>query len=195
MPRTNNLVIAKTVNEFRELVVTRKGPQIAGKYEVTMITGYGESITTYPLNLVVPGITFKFYEHDIWCPNRKIPIKRVYSDCSMTFLIYQDWGERSFLEKWVNHVIKNNDASSVRSTDQSGDTYGDYLKYENTGTIQIRFLASDNNNTSNTIVSLKEVYPSSLSQVTVGSDGSSYPTFNATFEYNTYEYDNFSSTV
>jgi hypothetical protein len=195
MPRTNNLGIAKTLNEFRQTVVQRKGPQIAGKYEVVMVTGYGESISCYPLNVVLPGRTYKFYEHDIWGPNRKIPIKRVYSDCSMTFIIYQDWGERSFLEKWMNHVIKNQDNTSVGSTNQSDNQYNDYLKYENVGTIQVRFLASDDHNITNTSVVLKEAYPSSLSQITVGADGSSYPTFNVTFEYNTYEYDNFSSTV
>ena len=191
---TNNLGVATTVNEFRQLVVSRKGPQIAGKYEVTLSTGYGDTVTVYPLNVVVPGRTFKFYEHDIWGPNRKVPIKRVYSDCSMTFLIYQDWNERSFLEKWMNSVINNFDNSTVATTEAISE-YNDYLNYNSVGTIQIKFLKSDSDTDMNTAITLKEAYPSSLSQITIGSDGSSYPTFNVTFEYNNYYYESLSSNI
>lgn len=191
---TNNLGVATTINEFRQLVVSRKGPQIAGKYEVTLSTGYGDTITVYPLNVVVPGRTFKFYEHDIWGPNRKVPIKRVYSDCSMTFLIYQDWNERSFLEKWMNSVINNFDNSTVATTEAISE-YNDYLNYNSVGTIQIKFLKSDSHTDMNTAITLKEAYPSSLSQITIGSDGSSYPTFNVTFEYNNYYYESLSSNI
>lgn len=191
---TNNLGVATTINEFRQLVVSRKGPQIAGKYEVTLSTGYGDTVTAYPLNVVVPGRTFKFYEHDIWGPNRKVPIKRVYSDCSMTFLIYQDWNERSFLEKWMNSVVNNFDNTTVATT-QAISEYNDYLNYNSVGTIQIKFLKSDSQLDMNTVVTLKEAYPSSLSQITIGSDGSSYPTFNVTFEYNSYYYESLSSNI
>lgn len=200
----SNLGVKNTIDEFRSSVIGRKGVQIAGMYEVLITTGYGETIYCYPLEVSTPGRTFKFYDHDIWGPVRKIPIKRVYSNCSMKFIIYQDWKEREFLERWMNNIVKNNDGTFT-SNKVSG--YNDYLLYGNTGQIIINFLNSgrpisqsstplgvQNENTQvsarniNACLNLKEVYPASLSQITTGSDGSSYPQFTCTFEYNSYYY-------
>lgn len=190
----SNLGVSNTIQEFRTSVIQRKGPQIAGMYEVLMTTGYGETIYCYPQEVSTPGRTFKFYDSDIWGPVRKVPIKRIYSNCTMKFIIYQDWKERQFLETWMNNMVKNNDGSIVGSRDAG---YNDYLSYRNTGQIRINFLNSNNptapngqtsGRVPNACVLLKEAYPASLSQITTGADGSSYPSFTVTIEYNTYVY-------
>lgn len=190
----SNLGVSNTVQEFRSSVIGRKGPQIAGMYEVLMTTGYGETIYCYPQEVSTPGRTFKFYDNDIWGPVRKVPIKRIYSNCTMKFIIYQDWKERQFLETWMNNMIKNNDGS-IASNKTAG--YNDYLSYQNSGQVIINFLNSNNSYVPesqsggrkiNACVLLKEAYPASLSQITTGADGSSYPSFTVTIEYNTYVY-------
>lgn len=98
--------VSKTVQQFREGVLKKGGPQIAGKYKVLMSWSGGQ-LLCYPLSVVLPGRMFSFYEHDIWGTVRKIPHKRGYTQCNMTFLIYQDWNERSYMEKWMNSVVLN----------------------------------------------------------------------------------------
>lgn len=98
--------VSNTVQQFREGVLQKGGPQIAGKYKVYMSWGGGQLIC-YPLSVVLPGRMFSFYEHDIWGTIRKIPHKRAYTQCNMTFLIYQDWTERTYMEKWMNSIVLN----------------------------------------------------------------------------------------
>lgn len=96
--------INSTINQFRQEINTR-GIQKASLYEVTMV--HGDSIVCYPLSIVTPGRQFIYYNHDIWGPTRKVPYKRMYTQCNMSFIIHDDWGERIFLEKWANDAIKN----------------------------------------------------------------------------------------
>lgn len=96
--------INRTINQFREEINSR-GIQKAAFYEVTMV--HGESIICYPLSVVTPGRSFIYYNHDIWGPTRKIPYKRTYTECNMSFIIHGDWGERIFLEQWANDGISN----------------------------------------------------------------------------------------
>jgi hypothetical protein len=96
--------INTTITEFREEINSR-GFQIASLYEVTMV--HGDSIICYPLSIITPGRQFIYYNHDIWGPTRKIPYKRTYTQCNMSFIIHNDWAERIFLETWANDAIKN----------------------------------------------------------------------------------------
>jgi hypothetical protein len=110
--------ISNAVTQFRQDVIKKGGPQIASKYEVTLFrsTGSPPVIKCYPLSVVLPGRIFSLYEHDLWGPVRKIPYKRGYTQCNMTFLIYQDWEERKFIESWMNNIVKNIDTSSSSSS-------------------------------------------------------------------------------
>jgi len=81
-----------------------------------LLLGAGGAIDCYPISVVLPGRIFSLYEHDIWGPVRKIPYKRGYTQCNMTFLIYQDWRERKFIERWMNEVVKNIDTTSSSSS-------------------------------------------------------------------------------
>ena len=96
--------IVDTITSFRENVISRGGPQIAAMYEATLNSG-SDPLVCYPLTVVIPGRAFQFYEHDIWGPARKIPVKRTYTQCSMTFVVYQDWLERTYIEGWMNNLL------------------------------------------------------------------------------------------
>ena len=248
--------ISKTVQEFRENALKRGGPQIASFYEVVLSSLAG-TITCYPLNIIIPGRQYVYYEHDLWGPSRKIPYKRGYTQCHMSFMVYQDWAERSYIETWMNTIIKHQNVSGVgfspsESNSQSviddptdlasienwtakvkdalggvfttnldalentsddiqaklaesfdvrnlfggkGDAafnlsnYEDYVNYASgIGRVVIRCINSQDKSKNNLEITLKEAYPAAISQMSIASDGSGYPTFNATFQFKDYVY-------
>ena len=99
--------VSNSIQNFRQNVIKRGGgPQYASKYVATMVWPGGSQVY-YPLSVVLPGRNYAFFEHDIWGTVRKVPYKRGYTQCNMTFIIYQDWGERNFIERWMNAVVLN----------------------------------------------------------------------------------------
>jgi hypothetical protein len=218
--------ISQTVQQFRQDVLGRGGPQISSMYEVTLAHIAQEPIVCYPLNVILPGRQFVYYEHDLWGPVRKIPYKRGYTQCHMSFVVYQDWAERTYIESWMNSIILNDnvpgvnfDANSVTARPQTfvadavreqeaqdafnnalatggpassdanfGFNYQDYIDYTNGfGTVLINCLNSQTKEPNVTIM-LKEAFPAAISQMSMASDGTSYPTFNVTFQFNDYHY-------
>lgn len=215
--------ISNTIQQFRQDVLARGGPQIAGMYRVMLYAPGIGSLVCYPLSIVIPGRQFVYYEHDLWGPNRKIPYKRGYTQCHMSFVVYQDWAERVYIESWMNSIIKhknssgissNSDKSSFSKTDPPTDpgvaavidsvsenfvngalfgkesyelgSYDDFIQYSQyAGEVDIDCLNSTKTKPTGKI-HLKEAFPAAISQMSVGSDGSSYPTFNVTFQFNDY---------
>jgi hypothetical protein len=110
--------LSNAITQFRQDVLKRGGPQIAAKYKVRLMQGDSSSIDCYPLSIVIPGRGFVFYPHDLWGPDRKIPYKRNYTQCHMTFIVYQDWSERTFIEQWMNNVIQHTNTSGLPATSQ-----------------------------------------------------------------------------
>jgi len=167
--------VSNSIQNFRENVINRGGgPQYASKYIATMVWPQG-SRTYYPLSVVLPGRNYAFFEHDIWGPIRKIPYKRGYTQCNMTFIIYQDWEERNFIERWMNSVVLN----SNRRFDETA------LYTEAVGTIQVKCFRSNSDQTTKTIT-FKEAFPAQISPAALGADATAYPTFTVGFQFNEY---------
>ena len=108
--------ISNTVTEFRQNVLKQGGPQLASFYKLTMSSGT-DSVTAYPQSVVLPGRSFSFFEHDIWGPVRRVPYKRLYTTCNITFIIYQDWSEKMFIENWMNKIVVSNPYRSITPRD------------------------------------------------------------------------------
>lgn len=184
--------VSTTIQEFRQDVLTRGGPQISGMYEVLFNAPYSDPIITYPLSVILPGRMFTFYDHDIWGPSRKVPYKRGYTQCHMSFIVYQDWEERTYMEKWMNTVLlhrpSNRAITASPNLPGGATTYTDFVNYLNgSGTINIQCLNTNKVKINKNIV-LYESYPAAISQTTLASDGSGYPTYTVTFQFNNYEY-------
>lgn len=131
--------ISKTMVEFREAVLKQGGPQIASKYRVTLVDYASNFLLCYPMAVILPGRNFSFYEHDIWGPTRKVPNKRNYTQCNMTFLVYQDWTERKFLETWMNEIVYNNYASqnsNIISEPPQSSNFDDFLSNKFSGPVE-----------------------------------------------------------
>ena len=103
--------VSDTINQFRQDVLGKGGPQISAFYRVTMVGPNGDSLLCYPMSVIIPGRQFVYYEHDLWGTNRKIPYKRGYTQCHMTLIAYQDWQERTFIERWMNTIIKHKNSA------------------------------------------------------------------------------------
>lgn len=249
--------ISKTITEFRQDVLKRGGPQIPGMYEVYLQSPNG-LLVCYPKDIVLPGRQFQYYEHDMWGPVRKVPYKRGYTQCHMKFYVYQDWAERTFIEKWMDTVIKNNNTSGGGSInelstntdistgadldknswgsfaselaqnivnnvynssplnitssigqaliganaqianaisgapDGSFDTasYKDFSQYSSSvGAILIRCLNAQDKSRANVEITLKEVFPATISQMGLQAEGAgTIPTLDVTFQFNDYLY-------
>lgn len=257
--------LSTSIQQFRQDVLARGGPQIASRYKVDFYIG-GASLTTYPFSVIIPGRSMVFYEHDIWGPTRKIPVKRTYTQCQISFIVYQDWTERRFIENWMNYLVKNDgfgtspspafiggDGSNLPSNglpsaedvqelrdnklaervynselsyrlaeveidnsinndiekqqleitntvanenaSLSGGSnpfygrYNDYSNYKNsTGKIIISSLNTADQSTVNSKFVLKEAYPASITPMSFSADSTGYPTFTATFQYNSYSF-------
>ena len=216
--------ISKTIQEFREDVLSRGGPQISSMYQVILNHPGQSPIVCYPLSVIVPGRQFMFYEHDLWGTIRKIPFKRGYTQCHMSFIVYQDWAERTYIETWMNSIVRNSQsdagvngsnslnvavptvglnqaqtANAIQNSISSGgplsrdatfsSSYEDYVDYAGgIGSIAISFLNAQEKESANRTLILREVFPAAISQMSMASDGTAYPTFNATFQFNSYLY-------
>ena len=213
MANKNN--ITKTITEFREEISSR-GLQRPSLYEVIFNqTGRGNPIACYPLSVILPGRQFTYYNHDIWGPTRKIPYKRGYTQCNISFIIHDDWSERAYLESWANSVIRNAggpsnigeitkltegkmeptveevtrsiEETSTSANPSTGSSYNDYSNYfGGLGTVKIRCLNSKDRTIVNREITLREAYPAVISPVTLAADGTGYATFNCTFQFRDY---------
>jgi hypothetical protein len=146
---TNSIV--NTVTAFRENVISRGGPQIAAMYEVTMYSGtqsktIADPLVCYPIAITIPGRQFQFFEHDIWGPSRKVPVKRTYTQCTMSFVVYQDWLERTYIEDWMNRILSTKTYTGNANLFSSPGTNNISSSQENQQNVAISLINSLSNN-------------------------------------------------
>jgi hypothetical protein len=211
--------ISNTITEFRQNVLKQGGPQLASFYKMVMNTG-ADSVTVYPQSIVLPGRSFSFFEHDIWGPVRRVPYKRLYTTCNVTFIIYQDWSEKLFIEKWMNKIVVSNPYRGIGPRDIEKSTppvynlpgsnfselfstartsandapdanfgegiFDEWIDYSAAGTVTIDFLNSQDRSKVNHSIDLYEAFPSTISQVSMGSDATGYPSFTVGFQFRSY---------
>ena len=199
---------SNSITNFRENVTASKGFQHAGMYKCQMSStvGYLES---YPLDITLPQRTFDLAPFSNWGPESNLQVRRNYGECSMTFIIMQDWNERLYIEKWMDNIlpVASSDSPSApglsflqRSfgrlaepfTSGGGDSskYADYSTgYVNSaGTISIDFLNSQNRTFSNATMILYDVFPQTITPTTFSSTPDyGLATFVAIFNFREYE--------
>ena len=127
--------VSNTVTQFRDDVIAKGGPQISSKYRVILFNSDLGEIRCYPQSVIIPGRLFSFYDQDLWGPTRKIPLKRAYTQCNMTFIVYQDWAERKYLENWMNKIIVNSGSPRLNSGAAAGETTAQTSTAESIGSL------------------------------------------------------------
>jgi len=181
--------IPKTVSSLRSSVVSRGGIQRGSRYIVEFVTPR-DSFITYPMEVNLPQRALSTYTagqpQSMWGTNRKVPVMHEYDECTMSFVIYQDWAERTFFEKWMDYIINKGDQDEVYQ--EFSRPYFNYV-----GKIYISTLKTVSNLnrpdkpigfSSKTL--LDEAYPLTLLPVSMSADNSGYSTYVINFAYRKY---------
>jgi len=177
-----------SITNLRQQIVSRGGVQYASRYVVDFVSPYG-TFTTYPLELNMPQRALATFEvgqpTSLWGTKRSIPLQHEYDNITMSFIIYQDWAEKDFFDKWMNKII-NSEKYSEERTDEYEYSYP-YFSY--TGKIYISTL-SGNSQLDNPIftskILLDEAFPISLLPISLSAENSGYTTFVASFAFRKY---------
>jgi hypothetical protein len=206
---------ATSITQFRNAILARKGIQQPGKYVVQMIDGGFNTLSCYPESVTLPQRSFSTAPYSPWGPILQLPVRREYGECAMSFIIYQDWAERRFLENWMDKIIppkstEDADPVGVSALERIGGPaignifdvltganrtikttkYSDYTNSFNTftGTINIYPLTVENQAKETCIITLKNAFPLTITPTQMSSEASGYTTFVAIFAFKEYEF-------
>jgi hypothetical protein len=193
---------ADTKPEFKKKILSFNGGlQQISRYKVSFICPVG-IMNCYPENVALPARSFQTVQYAPWGPDFNIPVKREYGECAMSFIIMQDWAERTYMEMWMDRVVATygggrvggvGDATAVETNaagEVGADLYTDYT-YDISnyiGTIQIQCLKSDNKQPTSNII-MRNAYPLSITPTTLDSNVTGYGTFVTIFTYRDYYFD------
>ena len=205
---------AKSITEFRKAVASRKIQQ-PNKYKVIMQDNSTNQLTCYPESVTLPQRSFNTAPYTPWGPVLQLPVRREYGECAMSFIIYEDWAERRFLERWMDTIIPPTATDvpnevGVSRTERflgpslggvlnfanqnrtiSSTQYGDYSNSFNNsvGTIQIytgSIKTSDPLKTSTCLITLLDAFPLTLTPTQLASESTGYASFVGIFAFKEY---------
>jgi hypothetical protein len=197
---------ANTISEFRQKVLDKRGLQQVSKYYCTFSDPLGEILRVYPESITLPQRSFVQAPFSYWGPVEQIPIRREYGECAMTFLIYQDWLERKYFERWMNMVIPTWRTQTAptegigfeRTIVPVANPFNwevdanKYTDYSNTidkqlGSITVYMQAAEDHvNSTNAICHMVDAYPLSITPTSLSSESSGYGTFVVVFSFREY---------
>jgi len=181
-PTTPENFRSTSIDSFRADALRKGGVQLASKYIVDFYTPFG-NFTTYPSEVNLPQRAFVTYDagqpESLWGTKRKIPIQNEFDEITMSFIVFQDWAERTFFEGWMDNII-NKESYGSDSVEYS-KVYFDYV-----GKIYISTLLANSHDTVTSTFLLEEAYPLSLLPISLTSESTGYTTFVATFAYRKY---------
>jgi hypothetical protein len=181
--------IPKTVSSLRSSIVSRGGVQHASRYLVEIVTPE-DSFVTYPIEINLPQRALATYTagqpQALWGTTRKVPLMHEFDEVTMSFVIYQDWAERNFFEKWMDFIINKGNYE---------DQYYEYARpyFSYVGKIYISTLKNISNLHRPTkpigfssMTLLDEAYPLSLMPISLSADNTGYATYVVNFAYRKY---------
>jgi hypothetical protein len=204
---------SKSIAEFRKSVISRGGVQQPNRYRVIMVDNSNTSIVCYPESVTLPQRSFNTVPYTPWGPVMQIPIRREYGECAMSFIIYQDWAERRFLENWMNGIVIPHASAApseagvnyfqrlfgpgagglLSTREASGENYADYSNaYNNSyGTILIGTQPAEEQSLGKYTATLKlnEAYPLTITPTSLSSESSGYATYVVIFAFKDYVFE------
>jgi hypothetical protein len=201
---------ANTITQFRQKVLTNGGIQQVSKYLCTFADPLGETLQIYPESVTLPQRSFVQVPFSYWGPAEQIPIRREYGECAMTFIIYQDWLERKYFERWMDLIIPTHSTDTPPSdgigalqaitgianpfnNEVDASKYTDYSnsKSKQLGSIVVYTLQADGNHTindANAAIYMQDAYPVSITPTSLSSEATGYGTFVVIFAFRQYSF-------
>ena len=183
------MIPSRSINGFRSTVLTSGGFQHPGMYECVFYSPLG-SLESYPYDMTLPQRSFDIVPFSNWGPESNLQVRSSYGECSMTFVILQDWAERNYMERWMDLIIPPQKTISHREVGLSitqrtigaisepltpgGTSSGGNSNYStgfssSTGNISIRFLNSQDKSKNNASLALYDAYPITITPTTFSS--------------------------
>jgi len=191
-PETPDDFISSSISEFRNKILNRGGIQLASRYMVEFYTPYGNFVT-YPTELNIPQRALKTFDVgqplSLWGTSRKIPVQQEYDECTMSFVVYEDWQEKTFFDQWMNNII------NVAEYDEDGEPeryeyaniYFDWIGKVYINTFSSAYQPSGqqsggrsrgrSNPQFTSKILLDEAYPLSLLPISMTAEATGYTTF------------------
>lgn len=184
-------LIPRSIEEFRSYVLNKKFTQNPSYYEMTFFdkSGGSQPFVCYPDNILFPGRNFINTPFAYFGPEFPIPLKREYNELSVNFIVYQDWKERNYFERWMNQILpydRNNNGIVLGKTpsDILPDNFKDKLKK-----IVINFFSRQDGVSKE--INYKgifyEAYPILITPTSFEANNSGYTLFTVNFAYKYYE--------
>ena len=162
LPNLNGLGNQNPLDQFRTIVTQKGGFQSPSRYLINITPPQNSgirSITAYPESIIFPEQTINIISDRLFTIPRALPTSGDIGDMMLTFIIYNDWAERDYFERWMdyisNHPIKADKSPGVRSY------------YGSVGSMSVGFL-----NTQSMIkrkYKFTEVFPNALSPISFDS--------------------------
>ena len=199
----------QSITDYRNKILSWGGPQIPSRYAVKF-TGPDEEVETfYPESISLPTRAFNVTPFSFWGPDYLLPSRRDYGECAMSFIMWSDNYERKYFENWMDNVITvrgtggrspgiNSEVAWGIIPDQSGNAevntseYADvafpYLSFM--GRIDIGLLdekAQGNPFSVNSVFSLVDAYPTTITSTNLAAEANSYGTFVVVFSFRSYK--------
>jgi len=103
-----NYATSTSITDFRQAVIKRGGVQQPNRYRVWLQNNQNSTLVCYPESITLPQRSFNTAPYSPWGPIMQIPIRREYGECSMSFIIYEDFAEKKFLESWMDSIMPPN---------------------------------------------------------------------------------------
>lgn len=210
---------SKSITQFREAVISRGGVQQPNRYRVIMVDNQNRTIVCYPESVTLPQRSFNTVPYTPWGPVMQIPVRREYGECAMSFIIFQDWAERRFMETWMNTIIPPTASAEpsevgvnygqrllgpalggiasgiggVSDRQASTEKYSDYTNSYNRsyGTILIgtQPVETQSQGDYTSVIRLNEAYPLTITPTSLSSEATGYATYVAIFAFKDYSFE------
>lgn len=188
-PDTPNDFLPRSISNLRQEIIRRGGVQHASRYMVEFVSP-DDSFVTYPTEINLPQRSFGTYDAgqplSLWGTKRKVPVISEYDEVTMSFVLYQDFAERTYFEKWMDYII-----NKVDPNDDIPEFARPYFNC--VGKIYISTLATGNDRTNSNLQAkitsktlLDEAYPLALLPISMSADNTGYTTYVINFAYRKY---------
>ena len=174
--------LPNSISSMRSNIINRGGVQHGSRYIVEFITPFG-SFVTYPSEVNIPQRALSTYSAgtptSLNGTVRKVPIQNEYDEITMSFVIYQDWAEKNFFDKWMDFIV--NKGNYPDQYQEVVRLYSQMVGKIYISTITAQSQVDDPTFTSRTL--LDEAYPLSILPVSLSADNTGYTTLVMTFAF------------
>jgi hypothetical protein len=181
--------MALNIDEYRKYIIDkRKFTQNPSEY-VMEVFGGGDNLICYPDSFLLPGRNFINTPFSYTGAEFTFPLRREYNELSVNFIVYQDWVERLYFEKWMDSIFpsqgRQGSSNTVLIPDSMVSNFDTKLR-----TIKIRFnnrppgngrLSDEGKSTTVTTFEFSRCYPLLITPINFSADNSGYTIFSVNF--------------